>query len=170
MMKALNTIKSRLLASVAVPLALSMGVAMVPSQAMAAEPVDTASTSIVSQVTDSLTPRDVREIADTAWENGDYEGAGILTEYAFSMHDGTAGNGFQSRNWATTIAKKAVIKLLRWGGSKLPAKIAPWAGRIADFLEATGVWTHAAIVSGLMQLGIPYDIAEYTATWVDLFL
>ncbi|MCI1222869.1 MAG: hypothetical protein LKG16_07085 [Bifidobacterium subtile] len=73
-------------------------------------------------------------------------------------------------NIITTIAKKAIIKVFRWGATKLPAKVRPYAWKIADFLETLQNWEEGPIIWGLMQLGIPYDVAQQAAWWIVTFL
>ncbi|EFD03502.1 hypothetical protein HMPREF1034_2105 [Cutibacterium acnes SK187] len=53
---------------------------------------------------------------------------------------------------------------------KLPAKIRPWANKIADVLEQTEIWEKAPIIFTLGKAGIPYDVAKAAADWIIFFL
>lgn len=69
----------------------------------------------------------------------------------------------------TSLAKKALLVTLRYSADKLPKAMRPYAKKIANFLEDLENWQEGPIITGLMALGIPYDVAAATATWVVIF-
>ena len=75
----------------------------------------------------------------------------------------------QPANIITTLAKKAAIAALRYSSNKIPAKLQPYANKIANFLEDLENWQEGPIITGLMALGVPYDVASAVATWVVVF-
>jgi hypothetical protein len=129
------------------------------------------SASVISRQLVSLTSQDLKDIAGNARAHGDLEGAAVLDSYANQLNNAGLRTGrIQSINIITTIAKKAIIKIFRWGATKLPAKLRPYAWKIADFLETLQNWEEGPIIWGLMQLGIPYDVAQQAAWWIVTFL
>ena len=118
-----------------------------------------------------LTDEDYTAIAGNARAHGDYEGAAIIESHAnTAITHKKPGTGIHTTNVITTIAKKAVIKIFRWGASRLPARIRPYAGKIANFLEDLQNWEEGPIIWGLVKLGVPYDVAQQAAWWVVTFL
>lgn len=123
---------------------------------------------ITSRSKSLLTQEDYTVIANNARNHGDLEGAALIENYANMRNN--PGTRIHTTNVITTIAKKAVIKIFRWGASRLPAKIRPYAGKIANFLEDLQNWEEGPIIWGLVQLGIPLDVAQQAAWWIVTFL
>lgn len=108
------------------------------------------------------TAQDWRALADQARRDGNTQLANYYTEKA-------NGDGVSTRGWASWARKAAVYALRHWG-DRIPAKIRPWAGKIADILDQTEVWEKVAIITALTRAGVPVDVAAYTADWLVLFL
>ncbi|MDO4412899.1 hypothetical protein [Cutibacterium sp.] len=66
--------------------------------------------------------------------------------------------------------RKGVLFVLRHSTHKLPAKIRPWASKIANVLEDTEEWEKAPIIYALGKAGMPYDVAKAAADWIVFFL
>ena len=66
--------------------------------------------------------------------------------------------------------RRVALFVLRHSVHKLPAKIRPWANKIADVLEQTEIWEKAPIIFTLGKAGIPYDVAKAAADWIIFFL
>lgn len=75
--------------------------------------------------------------------------------------------GGQDRGWLG-VGRKAAVWALRHHADKIPQKLRPYAGKIADFLDASEAWEVQAIATGLLSLGVPPDVAWETARWVVL--
>lgn len=100
---------------------------------------------------------ELREMARLARAQGQPGVAAHFNDRA----DGISNRGIGS--WA----RKAAVYTLRHYGHKLPAKIRPYASKIAAVLEQVTVWQKMAVMWTLMQHGVPYDVAEATATWIE---
>lgn len=70
----------------------------------------------------------------------------------------------------TSWGRRVALFVLRHSVHKLPAKIRPWANKIADVLEQTEIWEKAPIIFTLGKAGIPYDVAKAAADWIIFFL
>lgn len=65
--------------------------------------------------------------------------------------------------------QKTALIALRYGADKLPKAMRPYANKIANFLDDLQNWQEGPTITGLVALGVPYDVAEATATWVVFF-
>lgn len=149
-------------ATVASIFAFGAGVSIVPAGAVSAP----GSSSLDEKVAGwKLNTQDWREIRKSASRAGDKYSA----QAASDMIARQPGD-VQNYNIATNIAKRAAIAALRYGERKLPAKIAPYAGKIADVIETLNNYEKIPLVSAMMHAGIPYDVADYAADWVLTFL
>ena len=83
--------------------------------------------------------------------------------------------------WYTEVAKQALIKGLRYGGpalSKLLGKLSPNAEKyvkkfsngIANFLENLTNWQEGPIITGLVGIGVPADVAAEIAKYIVLVI
>lgn len=74
------------------------------------------------------------------------------------------------RNIVSSLAKKALLEVLRHSISKVPAKIRPHVNKIIGVVEDLQQFQQAAVVSALVHAGVPSDVAAPTAQWIVLFL
>lgn len=123
---------------------------------------------------ETLSASDWRYIENRANAEGDKSGAHAARAMASRVTAETAGNQtapkrVETQNVVTALAKKAVIAALKHGGNKLPKKLRPYSGKLLTFFENLETWQEGPIISGLMAMGIPYDVAHYAATWVVTF-
>lgn len=139
--------------------------------ASVAQPAQAATGVSVEQAVDSslarFTAADWRELQESAARSGQRDLARYFAGRAMTVERG--GTAATPHGW-TSWARKAAIYALRHSTSKLPAKIRPYAGKIANILETTINWEKTAVVWALMRAGIPGDVAIYTADWLVLFL
>lgn len=105
-----------------------------------------------------LTRKDYLELENEARQAGEDE---------IADHFASRANGIHERGWLG-IGKKAATWFLRHSASKLPEKIRPYAGKFANFLEATEAWEIAGIATGLMRQGVPPEVAWEAAKWIVL--
>lgn len=108
-----------------------------------------------------LSRASLKEIAANTRTAGDNASAKAIDQYA---------NGKHSRNIISSVAKKALIAVLRYGEHKLPAKIRPYAGKIINVIETVNDFQRGALTNALMAAGIPYDVADAAAYWCVVFL
>lgn len=122
-------------------------------------------------------------VARKAQAQGDSDGADLLRVMAKDVQGDTAAvpayassAGLASADGKVTVnvwlklAKKALIRLLRYGSTKLPRRFRPIAGKIADVLESMENVQEYAIAMALQQMGVDSVLAWDAATWVVLFL
>lgn len=147
-------------ALVLTPLAANAGTITAP--ASPAPAAQSASTSAVS-----LTASEWKEVARRASAASDASSAKAAN--AMAARNTGASNVAQPANIITSLAKKAAITALRYSSNKIPAKLRPYANKIANFLEDLENWQEGPIITGLMALGVPYDVASGVATWVVVF-
>lgn len=121
----------------------------------------------VSNTSISLTASDWKEIAKRASVASDATSARIANSMA-AQQSGPISVA-KPANIMTSLAKKALLVTLRYSADKLPKAMRPYAKKIANFLEDLENWQEGPIITGLMALGIPYDVAAATATWVVIF-
>lgn len=148
--------------SLAVGTTLALGISPVAFANSAS--VDSARGESVAQSSSyyfGLSRSDLNEIASKARIAGDTTGANAVSQYA---------NGKHSRNIVSSVAKKALITVLRYGQHKLPAKIRPYAGKIINVIETVNDFQRGALTNALMAAGIPYDVADAAAYWCVVFL
>ena len=120
-----------------------------------------------SSFSQSLTANDWKEIAKRASAASDTSSARIANSMA-TQKSGSIGVA-KPANMITSLAKKAALVALRYSADKLPKAMRPYAKKIANFLEDLENWQEGPIITGLMALGVPYDVASATATWVVVF-
>lgn len=68
------------------------------------------------------------------------------------------------------IAKKALIQLLRHGGTKVPGRFGKWAKKMANALEDLDRMEETAIAIAFMKVGMPPNLAWDAARWCATFL
>lgn len=152
-------------ASVAISISSALVLAPVAANAATASSSSSAgAVQNVSSFSPSLTASDWRKIARQASIAGDATSAQAAT--AMAAKSTGSKNLAQPANVITALAKKAAIAALRFGTDKIPAKLRPYAHKIANFLEDLENWQEGPIITGLMALGVPYDVASGVATWV----
>ncbi|MBF6670258.1 hypothetical protein [Glutamicibacter sp. FBE19] len=115
----------------------------------------------------SLTASDWKEIAKRASGASDVSSARVANSMA-AQRSGSISVA-KPANVITSIAKKTALIALRYGADKLPKAMRPYANKIANFLDDLQNWQEGPIITGLVALGLPYDVAEATATWVVFF-
>jgi len=120
-----------------------------------------------SSIPVSLSANDWKEIARRASAASDASSAQVAN--AMAAQKSRSSNVAQPANIITSLAKKAALVALRYGAEKLPKAMRPYAKKIANFLEDLESWQEGPIITGLMALGVPYDVASATATWVVIF-
>ena len=74
------------------------------------------------------------------------------------------------RNIVSSLAKKALLEVLRHSISKVPAKIRPYVNKIIGVVEDLQQFQQTAVVSALVHAGVPSDVAATAAQWIILFL
>jgi hypothetical protein len=74
------------------------------------------------------------------------------------------------RNIVSSLAKKALLEVLRHGINKVPAKIRPYVNKIIGVVEDLEQFQQAAVVTALVHAGVPSDVAATAAQWIILFL
>lgn len=111
-----------------------------------------AASSQSGSVADILTKEQWHAMAAEARKNGDYRTARQATAFANGQ------GGFERVWWS--IAKKAVVYMLRHGASKLPSSLRPYASKAANVLENMDKFEEAALTLGLAKAGIPPDVAN----------
>jgi hypothetical protein len=146
------------------------GLGIAPPASAQSAGTETSSSSSVQ----TLSASDWRYIADRAASDGDKSGARAAETMASRVEAKSAGDKsvpkrVETQNVVTAMAKKAVIAALKHGGSKLPKKLRPYSSKLLTFFENLETWQEGPIVAGLLQIGIPYDVAQYAATWVVTF-
>lgn len=149
---------------------LALGLTPIAQGASAITPTETRAS--VSSLQASLTggtlnQSDLREIEARARLAGDLRAASDIAQYSKLISDSKTGS--TPSNIITSVAKKALIAMLRYGGSKLPAKIRPYAWKIADALEDITNFQQGALTYALQMYGIPYDVAHAAAYWAVVF-
>ena len=107
-------------------------------------------------VSQSSAALDFRELSRLAKQRGDTRIAELFEQKA---------NGHESRGWISWIRKGAVWEL-RNASDKVPAKIRPYAHKIADVLEQTEEWEKAGLAAALIQAGVPPTEAYLAADWI----
>lgn len=172
------TVKERII-NAGVGLLLTGCLVGVPVGASASMPSQSAPSQTSSGVVrnDGLTPGredgwrgiDWQAVADQARLEGDDRGAGQAPEIRDHL-SGVASERPQSRNIWTSLAKKAVIEVLKHSVSKLPAKIRPYANKIVNVVEDIDSFQQTAVVAALTRAGTPYDVSVATAQWIVFFL
>jgi len=162
--------KSRFL-RVSVAVSISSALVLTPLAANAGTVAPPNAPAVTSQsassLSGSLTASDWREVAKRASAASDVSSAQAANAMAARKAGST--NVAQPANIITTLAKKAAIAALRYSSNKIPAKLRPYANKIANFLEELENWQEGPIITGLMALGVPYDVASAVATWVVVF-
>ncbi|WP_404287822.1 hypothetical protein [Glutamicibacter arilaitensis] len=162
--------KSRFL-RVSVAVSISSALVLTPLAAnagtIATPTASTLTSQSVSALSGSLTASDWKEVAKRASAASDVSSARVANTMAAQKTGST--NVAQPANIITTLAKKAAIAALRYSSNKIPAKMRPYANKIANFLEDLENWQEGPIITGLMALGVPYDVASAVATWVVVF-
>lgn len=144
-------LKSKKLRLATAAITCTVPLAMTPALA-SAETTHTTAT----QLTESQR-NEIREIASLARSQGKTEIANHLEDRANGISDrGLIG-------WA----RKAAAYALRHYGDKLPSKIRPYAGKIASICEQAEVWEKAILMTTMLQHGIPYDVAEAAAIFIE---
>lgn len=83
---------------------------------------------------------------------------------------GTHSTNIAPNNVVTTIAKKALIQLLKYGRDKIPVKIRPYADKIVYVLEDVETFQVATLTTAFSQMGIPPVVAQEAAEFVVFFL
>ncbi|PZE80243.1 hypothetical protein DEI91_14815 [Curtobacterium sp. MCBD17_032] len=100
---------------------------------------------------------------------GDTAGASASRAMAArSTSTATASGG--ERNIWSTLAKKALLQVLRYGINKVPAAIRPYVSKIIGVVEDLEQFQQAAVVTALVHAGVPADVAAATAHWIVVFL
>lgn len=155
------------LALAGVGLILTASLACQPVVAHAA-PMVPPSVSVESGMTD-LSVEDWNEIAERASAAGDAEGVSVARAMA-ARAERVAQGGSEHRNIWTTIAKKAVIQVLRYSVNKLPAKVRPYANKIIGVVEDLDQFQQGAVVTALVHVGVPTDVAITAAQWIVVFV
>ena len=110
------------------------------------------------------------EIANPAEHAGDRLSANAAREVASSLSTTKSGNTTQPQNLVNAVLKRALITALRNGGKFLPAKIRPWAYKIANAIEGVSDFQQGTLISAMQFTGIPYDIAYTASLWIVVFL
>ncbi|WP_313813661.1 hypothetical protein [Glutamicibacter sp.] len=154
-----------------IAITISAALLTAPISATAATPtagVATGSISIGSTIS-QLTANDWKQIAARAKTTGDFSAAKAATDIAQRKMPLENRNVARPANVVVTIAKKAVIAALRYGADRLPKKWRPYASKAANFLDDLQKWQEGPIISGLMAMGVPADVAQGIATWVVVF-
>ena len=68
------------------------------------------------------------------------------------------------------LAKKALVTLLRHGGSKVPGRFGKYATKMANALERLEDLEEVAIATAFMKVGMPPHLAWDAARWCATFL
>jgi len=151
------------------------GVGLILTTALACQPlVAHATPEILSSATfesgvESLGVEDWNEIAEQASAAGDAEGVSVARTMA-ARAERAGQPGAAQRNIWTTIAKKAVIQVLRYSVNKLPAKVRPYANKIIGVVEDLDQFQQGAVVTALVHVGVPTDVAITAAQWIVVFV
>lgn len=127
-------------------------------------PAESVSLQSISARVGTLTPAQWGVIQANAEAAGDAASASVVARYA----GGTSSPGIEARGLGG-IVKAAVKAALKHGYQFLPKPIKPFASKILDVLETLEDWTEGPIISGLMAVGIPYDVAQSAAFWIATF-
>lgn len=143
--------KSKKLRLATAAITCTVPLAMTPAIA-SAETTPPASTKLTESQRNEF-----REIAKLARSQGKTEIANHLEDRA---------NGVSDRG-AIGWARKAAAYVLRHYGNKLPSKIRPYAGKLAWICEQVEVWGKVNLMTTMVQHGIPYDVAEVTADFIE---
>jgi len=155
------------LALAGVGLILTTSLACQPLVAQAT-PMVLPSASVESGLT-SLSAADWNEIAMRASAAGDAEGVSVARAMATRVERGDqVGSGH--RNILVTLAKKALIQVLRYSVNKLPAKVRPYANKIVGVVEDLDQFQQGAVVTALVHAGVPTDVAITAAQWIVVFV
>lgn len=99
---------------------------------------------------------DFRELSRLAKQRGDTRVAELFEQKA---------NGHESRGPISWVRKGAVW-VLRNTADKVPAKIRPYAHKIAGVLEQTEEWEKIGLATALMKAGVPPTEAYMAADWI----
>ena len=116
-----------------------------------------------------LSPAEWQEMAYRAYEAGEYQDFAEILYISQTYNSKPTGKVEVQNIWAK-LARKGAIYILRYGQHRLPASIRPWATKIADFLEGVDNLGHHVITLGLMQAGMPYEVAVGAADWIAIVL
>ncbi|WP_420361801.1 hypothetical protein AABM26_08115 [Curtobacterium aetherium] len=133
-----------------------------------ATPVITSSATVESGVA-SLGVSDWNDIAERASAAGDVEGVSVARAMA-ARAERPGQPGPAQRNIWTTIAKKAVIQVLRYSVNKLPANVRPYANKIIGVVEDLDQFQQGAVVTALVHVGVPTDVVITAAQWIVVFV
>lgn len=137
-------------------------------------------TSPVVMPDSGLSARDWLEVAEICQRHDDVDGlraVSWMAQRAKDFHELTDDERAfvrrnmprrQPRNAATTVAKKAVLYLLRYAAHKLPSRLRPIAWKIVEVVEVTTQFQEFTIAFGLQQLGVDHALAWEAARWVVL--
>lgn len=157
----------RISAAVSVSSALVLTPLAANASPTATAPSSTGVLKNASSIPLSLSANEWKEIAKRASAASDASSAQVAN--AMAARKSGSNSVAQPANIITSLAKKAAIVALRYSADKLPKAMRPYAKKIANFLEDLENWQEGPIITGLMALGVPYDVASATATWVVIF-
>lgn len=124
---------------------------------------------VASNARGNWSSADWREVAERSRAAGDLDGAAAAEAMA-DRADRGEGPDLGQRNIWTSIAKKAVIQVLRYSVDKLPKKIRPYASKIIKVVDEIDNFQEKAVVAALIHVGIPADVAAATAQWIVIFV
>lgn len=129
--------------------------------------------SLLGSSFERISYQDLIEISRRAAVSGDHEverGARLMAErVASGLNPGSQASSQSSLGIGPWV-RKVVVWTLRWAKDKLPARIRPWANKIADLLDAAEAWSRMGLITTFTQAGIPYDVAVAAADWIVFFL
>lgn len=137
--------------------------------------------TLAKEVEGAFKAADWVEMARICRDNGDVDALRAVSTMACRAQDFTqlteAERVFvrqyvprrQPRNAATTIVKKAILAVLRYGAHKMPARIRPIAWKIVEVVETTTEFQEFVIAAGLQRRGVDHALAWEAARWVVVF-
>lgn len=134
--------------------------------------VSSPSTSVALVGIGGFTSTEWLKIARSAERAGDKVSTQAARQAASAASSTSRAGGGQARptNIFTSVAKKALVAALRYGGQKLPASMRPYANKLANVIDDVTEFQEGALISAFQAVGIPYDVASAAATWCVVFL